>query len=68
MSATEKIKMYDTDGDGALTAEEYSTGAKTMFERLDIDKDGTLTRTEMVTGQQKLMKKPTPSQTPTPSK
>jgi Ca2+-binding EF-hand superfamily protein len=51
MGAAEKIKVIDTDGDGALTAEEHRAGSKKMFDLMDANKDGALTREEMSAGQ-----------------
>lgn len=57
MSAAEKIKAVDTNGDGKLTADEHQAGSKMMFEKMDTDHDGFLTKTEMVAGHAKLMHK-----------
>jgi Ca2+-binding EF-hand superfamily protein len=57
MSAAEKIKTIDTNGDGVLTAEEHSTGARTMFAKMDTDQDGFLTKTELVEGHARLLQK-----------
>jgi Ca2+-binding EF-hand superfamily protein len=57
MSAAEKIKVIDADGDGMLTAGEHATGSKTMFERMDTDKDGFVTRAEMAAGHAMKMRK-----------
>lgn len=57
MSAAEKIKVLDTDGDGALSAAEHTSGAKGMFERQDADKDGFLSREELVAGRALKMKR-----------
>jgi Ca2+-binding EF-hand superfamily protein len=57
MSAAEKIKAIDTNGDGKLTAEEHQAGSKMMFEKMDADHDGFLTKAEMVAGHAKLMHK-----------
>src|SRR5688500_11176553 len=43
LSAAEKIKVIDTDGDGVLTAQEHSLGSKKMFGKMDTVKDGNLT-------------------------
>jgi Ca2+-binding EF-hand superfamily protein len=61
MSAKDKIKEIDTNGDGFLTAGEHRDGSKKMFEKMDTDKDGYLTRSEWDAGHEKLMKKKTPS-------
>jgi Ca2+-binding EF-hand superfamily protein len=57
MSAADKIKAVDTNGDGKLTAEEHQAGSKMMFEKMDADHDGFLTKAEMVAGHTKLMHK-----------
>ena len=57
MSAAEKIKVIDTDGDGKLTAEEHAAGSKMMFDKMDTNHDGYLTRAEMTAGHAKLMSK-----------
>jgi len=57
MSAAEKIKVCDSNGDGVLAAEEHATCAKTMFEKMDTNKDGQLTRTELTTGHHRMMHK-----------
>jgi Ca2+-binding EF-hand superfamily protein len=58
LSAKDKIKEIDTNGDGFLTAVEHRDGSKKMFEKMDTDRDGFLTRSEWDAGHQKLMKKP----------
>ena len=58
MSAVDKIKVIDTDGDGILTAEEHATGSRSMFEKMDTDKDGFLTKSELAAGHASMMKKP----------
>jgi Ca2+-binding EF-hand superfamily protein len=58
MTAAEKIKMLDKDGDGALSADEHTSGAKELFATMDGDKDGFLTKTELAAGHDKSMKKP----------
>jgi Ca2+-binding EF-hand superfamily protein len=58
MSAAEKIKVIDTDGDGVLTAEEHARGSRAMFEKMDADKDGFLTKDEWAAVHADLMKKP----------
>jgi Ca2+-binding EF-hand superfamily protein len=39
----ERIEAMDTDGDGAISLEEYLTNAEKMFARLDLDGDGYVT-------------------------
>jgi Ca2+-binding EF-hand superfamily protein len=58
MTAAEKIKVVDTDGDGVLTAEEHTDGSRAMFEKMDTDKDGFLTREELAAGHARMMQKP----------
>jgi Ca2+-binding EF-hand superfamily protein len=58
MSAADKIKVVDTDGDGVLSAQEHEAGARSMFEKMDTDKDGNLTKNEMTAGHNKMMTKP----------
>ena len=58
MSAAEKIKVIDSDGDGILTAAEHAAGSRAMFEKMDTDKDGFLTKAELVAGHASMLKKP----------
>ena len=58
MSAADKIKVVDTDGDGILTVEEHGAGSRAMFAKMDTDKDGSLTKTELAAGHASMMKKP----------
>ena len=58
MSAADKIKVIDTDGDGILSAEEHAAGSRSMFEKMDTDKDGFLTKSELAAGHASMMKKP----------
>ena len=58
MSAADKIKVIDTDGDGTLTAKEHAAGSRAMFEKMDADKDGFLTKDELAAGHASMMKKP----------
>ena len=57
MSAADKIKVVDSDGDGILTAEEHAAGSRAMFEKMDTDKDGFLTPGELAAGHAHMMKK-----------
>jgi Ca2+-binding EF-hand superfamily protein len=41
------MEMMDTNGDGQLSREEHTAGARKMFETMDGDKDGKVTATEM---------------------
>ena len=58
LSAAEKIKVVDTDGDGILSAEEHAAGSRSMFEKMDTDKDGFLTKDELAAGHASMLKKP----------
>lgn len=58
LSAAEKIKVIDADGDGILTAEEHAAGSRSMFEKMDTDKDGFLTKDELAAGHASMLKKP----------
>src|SRR4030095_11580227 len=44
MTAADKIKKGDTDGDGILSPDEHTAGARSMFDKMDTDKDGFLTK------------------------
>ena len=57
MSAAEKIKAVDTNGDGILTAEEHAAGSRMMFGRMDTSRDGFLSKAEMEAGHARLMAK-----------
>jgi hypothetical protein len=37
----------DTNGDGSLSADEYSAGAKKIFDMVDTDHDGYITPAEL---------------------
>jgi Ca2+-binding EF-hand superfamily protein len=54
-SAAAKIKMIDTDGDGAITAAEHDAGSKKMFEKMDKDHDGKLSAAEIQAGHDRMM-------------
>jgi Ca2+-binding EF-hand superfamily protein len=58
MSATDKIKELDTDGDGTLTSTEHASGATMMFKRMDTNHDGFLSKDEFAAGHETMMKKP----------
>lgn len=57
MSAAEKLKVVDTNGDGALTAEEHLAGSRSMFDKMDGNHDGFLTKSELEAGHEKMMHK-----------
>ena len=50
MSSADKIKSKDTNGDGMLSAAEYSAGAQRKFSDMDANHDGNLSQTEMKAG------------------
>jgi hypothetical protein len=54
LTAADKIKVVDANGDGVLTAEEHAQGSRRMFDEMDADRDGTLTRAEFGAGHAKL--------------
>jgi hypothetical protein len=57
MSAADKIKLSDRDGDGVLTPEEQVATAMTNFDRMDRDKDGLLSSAELAEGHGKILHK-----------
>ena len=57
MTAAEKIRMIDSNGDGFITEEEHSTAAKTMFENMDTNQDGFLSKDEVKAGHEKFMQR-----------
>ncbi len=56
MSAADKIKEIDTDGDGRISAAEHAAGSQKMFGKMDADGDGKITAAEMQAGHDKAMK------------
>jgi hypothetical protein len=54
LTAADKIKVVDANGDGVLGAEEHAQGSRRMFDEMDADRDGTLTRAEFGAGHAKL--------------
>jgi Ca2+-binding EF-hand superfamily protein len=56
LSAEEKIKLVDGNGDGTLTAREHAVASETMFRKMDTDKDGSLSRAEFDAGHAALKK------------
>jgi transaldolase len=48
-AAKELFEVYDLDGDGFITREEWS-GADAVFDALDTDKDGKITPAELAAG------------------
>jgi glucose/arabinose dehydrogenase len=57
LTAADKIKVIDADGDGVLTAEEHAAGSRKMFAMMDIDKDGFVSKQELAAGHAKMMSK-----------
>ena len=57
MSAADKIKVIDKDGDGVLSADEHAAGSADMFAKMDTDKDGFLSKAELQAGHAGMMKK-----------
>ncbi len=55
MSAKNKAKVVDRNGDGVLTAKEHEAGAQQMFDNMDADNDGFLSAAEIMAGRAKLM-------------
>jgi Ca2+-binding EF-hand superfamily protein len=55
MTAADKIKMFDTNADGVMSADEHAAGAKSMFDKMDTDHDGYLTKAEVKAGHEKFM-------------
>jgi Ca2+-binding EF-hand superfamily protein len=60
MSAADKIKAVDLDGDGIVTADEHAKASEAMFAKMDTDKDGYLSKKEMSAGHASMMKKQSP--------
>jgi Ca2+-binding EF-hand superfamily protein len=57
MTAAEKIKVVDNNGDGMISVDEYYAGARAIFNKMDSDQDGYLTKSEMEAGHKKMMEK-----------
>jgi Ca2+-binding EF-hand superfamily protein len=58
LTAADKIKVIDADGDGVLTAEEHAAGSRKMFATMDTDKDGFVSKQELAAGHAKMLNKP----------
>ncbi len=57
LTAAEKIKVVDIDGDGVMSLDEHTAGARSMFEKMDSNKDGYLRKAELKAGHDKHLKK-----------
>ena len=57
MSAAEKIKVINTNGDGILSAEEHAAGSESMFEKMDTNHDSALSVEEIDAGHLRMMMK-----------
>lgn len=57
LSAAEKIKAVDQDGDGVLTTAEHAHASRAMFDKMDANLDGALTPEEMAAGHAAMLKK-----------
>jgi Ca2+-binding EF-hand superfamily protein len=57
MSSADKIRVIDTNGDGALSAEEHEAGSRSMFQKMDSDRDGALTVAEIAAGHAAMLQK-----------
>lgn len=55
LASADKIRVVDTNGDGALSATEHALGSRGMFEAMDADGDGRLTAGEMRAGHDRAM-------------
>jgi Ca2+-binding EF-hand superfamily protein len=58
LSAAEKMKAIDTDGNGVVVAAEHAAGSRAMFEKMDTNHDGFLDRAEWTAEHAALLKKP----------
>jgi hypothetical protein len=54
-SSADKIKAIDTDGDGAISAEEHEKGSQKMFSKMDKDEDGNLSQAEIQAGHDRML-------------
>jgi len=57
MTAADKIRLIDANGDGFVTEEEHSVAARSMFEKMDTNQDGFLTKDEVKAGHEKFMQR-----------
>lgn len=58
LSAAEKIKAVDADGDGVLTAAEHAAGSQRMFDTMDTDHDRALSKNELREGHARMLHRP----------
>jgi Ca2+-binding EF-hand superfamily protein len=56
LSAAEKIRAVDQDGDGTLTAAEHGHGSRSTFDKMDTNHDGFLSPQEMAAGHAAMLK------------
>jgi Ca2+-binding EF-hand superfamily protein len=56
MSASEKIKVIDTNGDGRISRAEHEAGSEKMFTKMDTNDDGVLSKEEFDAGHQGMKK------------
>jgi EF hand domain-containing protein len=56
VSAADKIKAVDADGDGILAAAEHAAASGAMFRKMDADRDGALSKDEWTAGHARLMR------------
>ncbi len=56
MSASEKISVIDTNGDGRISRSEHEAGSDKLFTKMDTNDDGFLSQDELEAGHQ-MMKK-----------
>jgi Ca2+-binding EF-hand superfamily protein len=58
LSAQDKIKVVDADGDGKLSADEHAKASASMFTKMDGNQDGFLSKQELAAGHAAMLKKP----------
>lgn len=55
LSAADKIKVIDLNGDGRLSKVEHAEGSRTMFAKMDVNADGALSRGEFEAGHKAML-------------